>query len=350
MSMKAKDLAKLLQVSPATISLVLNNKPGISDGLRHTLIEKIKALGYEDMLHTGNKDFVSPSDKAQRAIAYLIYTDTDDNQERFAFYPAVMEGAEMQARESKFSLFVLHMSIGGNPHLKTLLKNTGAVAAAVQTTKITDQILQDLAPLQIPYVFIDAYRPDLSVSCVCVNNEQGVYTAVKHLKSKGHTNLGYIASGLESDSAVERRKHFHMALREYELVDRISNYYIAGSHTADPTAHLTAQFSEHPPAPSAFIAENDVIAWRSMSVLKKLGYRIPEDISIIGFDDRSVCTMTEPPLTTIRNYRNLMGRQAVTMIKNKLALQLVGLPDMPMKFELPTELIERDSVKQCRRS
>ena len=141
--MKAKELAKKLGVSPATISLVLNNKPGISDSLRHSLLEKIQELGCESMccegcLPSNKKEEEAPGAPAARqAIAYLIYTSSDEADDRFAFYPAVLEGAEMEARENGYNLLVLHMSCQGNANLRRLLQNGDTMGAIIQITPWT---------------------------------------------------------------------------------------------------------------------------------------------------------------------------------------------------------------------
>ena len=346
--MKAKDLAKKLGVSPATISLVLNNKPGISDSLRHSLIEKIRELGCDFMLSEASAASTHGGDEAPHArtrpvIVYLIYTSCDENNDRFAFYPAVLEGAEMEARDNNYNLVVLHMSCQGNANLSRLVECSGeAIGAIVQASHIDDCILHDLRTLNIPYVFVDAYRPDQKVSSVCVNNEQGIFSAVKYLKEKGHRELGYVYSGCENDSQVERRRCFHQALREF----RRENYFTAGcSMEADDFDVLKDLFRQTERMPTALIAENDRLAWRTMKALERGGYRVPDDISVIGFDDRSICTMVEPNLTSIKNYRHLMGRECVIMLQNVRHIKKLGFSDPCLKFELPTELIERDSVK-----
>lgn len=348
MGMKAKELAKILKVSPATISLVLNNKPGISDSLRHSLIEKIKELGYEDMLYSSTASAgknMTQNTGNRPSIAYLIYTASEENSERFAFYPAVLEGAEMEARDNNYTLLVLHVSCEGNAYLPSLLENAGAVGAIIQAKNANDCIMRDIKNLNIPCVFIDVYKPGVRISSVCVNNEQGIYSAVSYLKELGHTDIGYISSGQESDSSVERRKNFHQALREFKLPDKKDNYYSAGGQNADAYENLSAVWKDKKELPTAFMVENDLLAWRAIKALGRCGFKVPDDVSIIGFDDRSICTMTEPNLTTVKNFRNLMGREAVIMIQNKIRMKSIGVGDMPIKYELPTELIIRDSVK-----
>jgi len=348
MAMKAKELAQLLSVSPATISLVLNNKPGISDSLRQSLTEKIKELGCADMLTKEASTSLQADDQTGRVrtgIAYLIYSDGEENSERFAFYPAVLEGAETQARESGHNLMVYHVSPQGAPQLKTMLEDAGVIGAIIQATHITPEIQADLHRITLPCVFIDAYRPELNRSSVCVNNEQGIYSAVRYLKEAGHRNLGYILSGRESDSDVERRRCFHQALREYGLADRREFYYSAdgrGDQTAETMKRIWQGADK---IPTAIVCENDIIAFYAVRALNQCGYQVPQDVSLIGFDDRSICTMSDPKLTTLRSFRNLLGREAVKLLKNKLELKKLGISELPIKIELPTELVIRDSVR-----
>lgn len=352
--MKAKDLAKQLGVSPATISLVLNNKPGISNALRHSLLEKIRELGCGGMLEnayaapSGEEDAdIQTVCRPRPAIAYLIYTDCDEKSERFAFYPAVLEGAEMEARESCFNFVVLHMSREGNSNLRSLLDYSGEVAGLIiQAKKITDTILSDLKPLGLPYVFIDAYRPDIGVSSVSVNNEQGIFSAVRYLKEMGHRKIGYVSTGTEGDSHVERRRCFHQALWEYSLEDNRDYYYTFQDSNSLSCNELCAVWRDKTILPTALMAENDHVAWRLLKLLECCGLRVPEDISLVGFDDRSICTMMEPNLTTVKNSRHLMGRECVLLLKNMIRLQKLGVPNITLKLELPTELIIRDSVKK----
>lgn len=348
--MKAKDLAKKLGVSPATISLVLNNKPGVSDSLRHSLLEKIRELGCENMLSgSGSPQGMGDNDQTHPVIAYLIYTSSDEHNDRFAFYPAVLEGAEMEARDNNYNLVVLHMNSEGNPNLPNLLRCSGnVIGAIIQAFRINENIIEDIRNLEIPCVFVDSYRPERKVSSVCVNNEQGIMGAVQHLKERGHRRIGYVYSGCDSDCQLERRRCFHQALRTLDLEDVHENYFVAGCGAdANDIDCLSQAFSKSVHMPTALIAENDRQAWRTIKALRRSGYRVPEDVSVIGFDDRSICSMVEPNLTSVKNYRHLMGRECIIMLQNLRRLKRLGFKRPCLKYELPTELICRNSVADC---
>lgn len=348
MYIKAKDLANQLGVSPATISLVLHNKPGISSALRRSLVDRIKELGYGDMLQETPALPVPlpaqepPRSFPRRSIAYLIYTASDEASDRFAFYPAVLEGAEMQARENNCNLVVFHMNRGGVQRLDTLLNQSGTVMGAIiQATHISPEILEDISSLQIPCVFIDAYLPSARVSCVCTNNEQGMESVVQYLRDMGHRKIGYVSSGQDTDCQLERRRCFHLALRELGLSGHTEFEF-----TAKSAGDFISQWQSREELPSALAVENDLLAWHVAKALQSRGVRIPEDVSITGFDDRSLCTMMEPNLTSVKNSRHLMGREAVLLLGNLLQLRQQGLQDLPLKVELPTSLMARDSVRR----
>ena len=351
--MKAKELGKKLGVSPATITLVLNNKPGISDSLRHSLLEKIQELGCESMCCEGclpssqKEEPGAQAPHSRKSIAYLIYTSSDEADDRFAFYPAVLEGAEMEAREYGYNLLVLHMSCQGIAHLRRLLQSGGdAMGAIIQTSNVAEAILDDIRSLDIPCVLVDSYRPDVRVSSVSINNEQGIYSAVRYLKEKGHREIGYVYSGWDHDSQLERRRCFHQALLTYELPDRREYYFQAGASEDiyDPD-RLENLLKAAPKLPTALMAENDRQEWRTIKALERCGYRVPEDVSVIGFDNRTICTMVEPNITSFKNYRHLMGRECVTMLQNLHRLRKLGFQNPCLKLELPTELVERGSVR-----
>lgn len=358
--MKAKELAKKLGVSPATVSLVLNNKPGISEALRRSLIARIEEMGCGGMLCESCKEGNAPSSGKEPAacpvIAYLIYTagcdenvSTGSSWSVTPFYTAVMEGAEMEARDNRYCLSILHMNQEESNDLPALLRRAGNVAGViVQASHIDERIMADMRSIDVPRVFIDAYRPDLPYSSVCVNNEQGIFTLVRYLKEKGHRELGYVISEDASESLQERLRCFHTALRVFELPDRPENYFSSAwdeeTHSFD-FHRLSQQFKEREKLPTAIVAEDDGDALHVMLALRDMGLKVPEDVSVVGFDDNFLSSMTEPRLTTVKNYRHLMGRECVVLLQNLIRLRKVGVNNPRLKIEIATKLVERESVK-----
>lgn len=350
MGMKAKDLAKKLGVSPATISLVLNNKPGISDSLRKSLLEQIQALGHEDMLCESCREGEAPGrnaspQKRMDAIAYLSYLECED-QDISYFFPGVLEGAEVEARENGFYFSVLHRKCYPDVPLEELLRRRGnIVGAIIQTDDVTEDILQETSKIDIPFVFMDVYNPAKSLYTVRVNNFSSMHRIISYLKNRGHREIGYVYSGWELDWQKNRRTGFSCVLSDLGLEDRPENYFCAqiGGDIYE-YQRLADLFRSREKLPTALVCENDRQAMRTINALHQIGLRVPEDVSVVGFDNTALSKMTNPKLTTVRNSSHLMGRECVALLQNILRLKKLGIKLSHLAYELPTELVERDSV------
>ena len=207
--MKAKDLAKKLGVSPATISLVLNNKPGISDSLRQSLLKKIRELDCESMMcescREGEAPAIASAESGCKSIAFLSYLDCDDEEDDFSFFPGILEGAEAEARDNHLNLVVFHMKCQNGTSPAELFRRSGSiVGAVVQTHRITEEILREIQEIEVPAVFIDVYDPALPVNSVRVDNRQSMYNIVSYLKSCGLYVEYVLLAGLPCLASVER--------------------------------------------------------------------------------------------------------------------------------------------------
>lgn len=348
--MKAKELAKKLGVSPATISLVLNNKPGISDSLRESLLKEIQALGCEDMMcrscRAGEAPGTSPENTRRKTIVYLSYLGCEEWADQDSFYPGVLEGAESEARYRNYDFSVFHMLCQKAP-LSQLLSHCGEILGfIVQGECVTPQILNDLQGVNAPSVFMDNYDPRQKVSSVRVDNFEAMHTIVSYLKEKGHQNIGYVRSGWECSWQRNRFCAYRTALELMDLDYDPSFFFLAG--TGDDLwefQRLATAFSQAEKLPTALVCENDRQAVRAMNALRQIGLRVPEDISVVGFDDSAFSSAVCPKLTTVRNSSQLMGRECVMLLENLYRLKELGLSVPKIKYDLPAILVERDSVR-----
>ncbi len=347
MTIKSKELAKLLGVSTATVSLVINNRPGISASLREKLISDITELGYRDMI----KGSVSQDSKKEETrnfagkknIALAIYTTHKMQRDSFSFFPAVIEGIENEAHERGYDVKILHMN-GYERPLKSCINSKDTVGVVVQASNITDKILKELSELDVPYVSIDNFHPGKNVSSVCVNNEMGIYSAVSHLVNLGHKKIGYISSGSDRNALTERRRCFHLELRNFGLSDRAEDKFICGTDETKAVTTLMEMFKNCSELPTAFVAESDVVAWHCIRALKRLNYHIPNDVSVVGFDDLSIASLMEPPLTTVRSHRHLLGREIVIQLVNQENLNKIGYENVPIKLCVGITFMVREST------
>lgn len=351
MTIKSKDLAKLLGVCPATVSLLLNNKPGISDSLREKLTEQIKELGYGDMLkpvEPANATINAPVPPKKHTIVYAIYTLEDLGTDETGLYAHVLEGCEVQARELGFDLQVVHVNCNSGCSLKDCIKVDECIGVIIQSYQITEWMYEDIKKTGLSFIAVDRYNYAMNLSSVCVNNEDGIYLAVRYLYELGHRNIGYVASGIDANTWTERRRCYHQALREFRLTDRNEfRFYTNPKNPNDNTQvfnSLVEQWSKMDELPTAILCENDIIGVQVLRAARKIGLSVPEDISIIGFDDRSVSHWTDPPLTTVRIHCHLMGRQSVQLLLNLIDMRKAGFKGLPYKVNVGVDLVPREST------
>ncbi len=358
--MKAKDLAKKLGVSPATISLVLNNKPGISDALRKSLLEQIQQLGCEQMLSGSLREGAAQGQQAVqkqeatggcacRSIAYFIYHEHDyleDMNDPYNFFSGVLEGIEAEAWEHDYCLIMLHAGRHRKATIGEQLRRAGNVAGViVHPCTINEQILATMRGLSVPCVFMDTYTSlSWQPPSVCISNQQGMRRAVYHLHTLGHRRIGYVSSGWESPLNLERRRCFKEALSDFGLRCNEGDFFTAGEELGllDHTS-LLGDFRRAGSLPTALVCENDRQAWRVIKALQQAGLDVPGDVSVMGFDDGAICTTIEPNITTVHNSPQLMGRQCVLMLENLIRLKDLG-EEPWLRYELPASLVLRDST------
>lgn len=360
--MKAKDLAKKLGVSPATISLVLNNKPGISDSLRKSLLEQIQQMGCEQMLCEACREGAAPGQPAPpkaegstdrgggcRSIAYIIYQEQDyleDMNDPYNFFAGALEGVEAEAWDNDYCLIMLHVGKHKNVSLTEQLRRAGnVVGAIVHPCFLNEQIERDIKSTDIPCVFMDSFQPcGWQPPAVCVSNRQGMRALVEHLMSLGHRDIGYVYSGWDSQVYQDRMRCFLEAMEQHSLV--VNEDFLFLQDISEGLWDLQAPIRLFAPGkkmPTALICANDRQAWRTIKALQQNGLRVPQDISVAGFDDTVLCTQTDPSITSIHNSPQLMGRQCVQLLRNLMRMKELG--EVPwLRYELPATLVVRDST------
>ena len=321
MAIKSKELAGMLGVSAATMSLVLNHKPGISEELRNSLLEKIREMGYGYMIREEDEKGEREETVPNKTIAYVVLSEYHDDVEEAAFFPKVIEGAEREARKRGCRFTILHMYDEIGTKLRESINKEQFDGMLVYAAQISDSMKEAL-----------------------VNNRQGVFAAVKYLYGRGHRRIGYVSSGRPLCSLIERRKSFSYAMEELGLSeDPLLCVECAGTGQK-AQEFLEELWRDTGRIPTALLVENDVMAISVYRALRSNGLRIPEDVSVIGFDGRSICSMLEPALTTLRVPRRMMGRLLVTLLLQKMELQEHTEEMVTVRLEINAELVEMDSV------
>lgn len=337
MPVYAKDIAKALGISTSTVSMALNGKGGISAGTTKQVLEKAREMGYHRMERT---PFTGKN------LQYVIYKKHGFVVGDTPFFSALLEGVEMQATHDGYGLQInyFYESQDIERQLQSLI-GANTVGLVLLATEMTEEDVAPFLNIGKPIVVLDCACNSLAVNCIAINNVQTAYTGTKYLLQAGHRQIGYLASSVPINNFREREAGFRRAIEEFAPQDQGKNLILRIRPTieeayTDIIAHL--KHLDH--LPTAFFADNDIIATSGMRALKEYGYRLPEDISIVGIDDIPTCEVVQPRLTTMRVDKRQMGKLAI-----KRLIELLNDDEQEdsavLRIELSSRLIERESTR-----
>jgi LacI family transcriptional regulator len=334
------DIAHKSGVSLATVSLALNNKPGVASGTRIKVLEAAEALGYppKSSLATGKTSRLS-------TLGMIVKTDHVYAAYESPFYSRVIMGIEDACRRSGINLLFVTLPVDEQNcpvETPTLLYNESVDGILMVGAFVDKTVVSVSGRRTPPIVLVDAYSNTENFDTVVSDNFRAAYQAVEYLIGKGHQHIGLV--GGESNcypSLRDRRNGYIRALKENEITETyIANFNINKTQGYNEVIWL---LREHPQI-SALFCINDEVAVSSIRAAQELGRRIPMDLSVIGYDDIYMAQNTVPPLTTMHVDTIAMGRAAVQLLNFRLEN-----PDTAcMTLTIHPKLIERDSVHSTR--
>lgn len=335
MAFKAKDIAKMVGVSTATMSLVLNNKPGVGEKKRQEIINKINELGCSYLLKESSKDHGN--------IGFVVYKREGSIVNESPFFAYILEGITDRARKHGYILNFIYINKDMPPEeQRDQIESAKCKGMIIFAVEMFHDDLLVFKQSGIPFVILDNSFREFEVDAVAINNIQGTSKAVAHLFEMGHRRIGYIRSKVLINSFKERYSAFKRALVNHGLRFDKNDLIEVGYSEQGVKTDTMDYVSRHSEFPTAFFAENDLIACNAVQAFKEAGLKVPEDISVIGFDDRPICTMIEPRLTTIEVPKHILGPEVVEMLVSKMEHGR----EYSMKLEVGTKLVIRESVKR----
>ena len=335
MAIKVKDLASMLGVSPSTVSLVLNNRPGISEATRQRVFDKLTELGYSSMI---------PRSSAVNSLnlRLVIFKKHGGVVADTHFFSQVIEGIDSQTRKNGCNLLINYIS-GLEPQEERMrvFAQSSCDGVILLATEMDAADLEPFLKLNLPMVVLDSYFETIQQDAVVINNVQGASAAVRHLIAMGHRSIGYLHSRIHINNFQERREGVVKALSAAGLELPEQMIFRLEPSIEGAAASMRELLRQHRSLPTAFFAANDLIAIGAARALKEAGCRIPEDISIIGFDDMPVAEAMDPPLTTVYVPKQRLGMLAVDRLISQIGQEA---PEF-IKVEVGTHLVKRRSVR-----
>ena len=305
--MTIKDLAKLTNTSPATVSLALNGKAGVSGTTRERIIKAAEENGY--ILPKRTVAFPS---SIIRLVAVSKPNTSGIHNFRTTFFAEIINYIQTRCSELNYSMIysmVPHSDfLQSILNLETIQPSCGIIVLGTYLENSEVPLLQQLP---VPFVLLDRNCTIHNLNSVSINNFSGAYLAVENLISCGHTRIGYISSSPNVYNLEERRSGFLSALRTHDLSLAPQDIIPTNSYSSDGVQRLKAALSDRSDIPTAFFCENDYTALSLVSALTQLGYSVPGDVSVIGFDDVPECSLTTPPLSTVHVDRQALATAAV---------------------------------------
>lgn len=328
-----KDVAKHAGVSRQTVSRVINNKDGVSDATRARVQQVVEKLGYQPNAaarsmavgHTHTLGCISPD------LTNYIFA-------------SMIESAQTEARRLGF--FTLTGSAPNKADFKPLLNEMlyRRVDGLLVLNPRDDDRHHHLLPLikkGMPVVYIKNTPNGEAVSSVSCDDINGGYKATQYLLELGHTSIATIPGPKNEECTPDRLEGYRKALTEAGLEPN-QGLIIYGDWTAKSGGRATQILLESGISFSAIFTHNDRMAMGSIRALRKAGLKVPQDVSVIGYDDIPLSSYFDPSLTTLRQPMDEFGQCAA-----RLLINAIHNPNRPLEqVRLRTQLVERESCAQ----
>lgn len=325
-------IAKKLGVSKNTVSLALRGIPGISEKTRKLIIDTAAELGYQ----------YKPAGRQEKGTKNLCLVVPKSAQNSIDFFSLIQMGIEDEAKKNNMNTILHYYDENGEEFQTPLCIEDKIVAGIITLGRVSKNTVRILESYEIPTVLVDNYFDDMETDCVLTDNHNGGYNATKYLIGKGHTQISFFGCIDESISFYDRYMGYRKAMERRQLkVEERFNPFISNEFASyEEAVVIMKRLKEEGIFPTAFVCRNDASAIFLYKVLKQMDISIPEQVSVIGFDDISAAADVSPELTTMRVNKEQMGRKAVM----KLLARLDDRGGIAEKLLLAAELVERDSV------
>lgn len=327
-----QDVAKLANVSIATVSRVINNQGGVRKPTEERILKAIKELGY-----IRNAAARTIKSKETNTIGVIVPDIKNP------FFPMVMAGIEMKAREKDY--FTILSSTNESPIVEEkIIKNfveRGVDGVIITTANENGDQLKLLQNQNIPIVAVDRSIKSFDVDTVLVDNLKGSYQAVQRLILQGHERIAIICGPQNTTPGQERYLGYKRALEEYGI--NLEEQYVVQGDFSEQSGYFAARkLSELHARPTAIFSSNNLMTIGCMKALTDLDWKLGEEVSFIGFDDVDIATFLKPKLSVVARPMNAIGEIAFTLLHERIHFK-GSLPKR--EYSLTPELIIRESCQ-----
>lgn len=330
-----QDVARLADVSIATVSRVINNQGGVRKVTEERILKAIEELGY-----IRNAAARTMKRKETNTIGVIVPDIKNP------FFPLVMAGIEQKAREKDY--FTILSSTNESPIIEEkIVKNfieRGVDGVIITTANEDGEHLNLLQEQNIPIVAVDRSIRSFDVDTVLVDNVKGSYQAVQHLILQGNRKIAIICGPQNTTPGFERFIGYKKALEDYNIP--LDERYVVQGDFGEHSGYLaTRQLNELDDRPTAIFSSNNLMTIGCMKALEEIEWKLGDEVAFIGFDDVDIATFLSPKLSVVTRPMNAVGEIAFTFLYERIHFK----SDLPKrKYSLPPELIIRQSCRLVR--
>jgi LacI family purine nucleotide synthesis repressor len=330
-----KDVARIAGVSTTTVSHVINKTRFVAEATQERVMQAVKELNYAPSA-------VARSLKCNttRTIGMLVTQSTNP------FFAEVVDGVESYCYRQGYTLILCNT--GGiyekqRDYIRMLAEKR-VDGMLVMCSDLTEELREMLdAHQDIPKVIMDWGPESSKADKIIDNSEEGGYLATKYLLEKGHAKIACLSGQVQKVACIERIAGYKRALSEFGIPFQ-ENYILEGNFECDTAVEAADKVAAMPieQRPTAIFCFNDIMALGLISRLQQLNINVPDDISVVGYDNIDLAAYFSPPLTTVHQPKRRVGKTAFEIL-----LERIKDKDHDKRiFEMHPELIERQSVKQ----
>ena len=331
-SVTMRDIADALDVSAVTVSKALADKEGVSDEVKLKIKKKAQEMGYRYNL---SSKFTKESLKYNIGIIVSEQFFEDNS-----FYASLYRELMMKLSNTNYCgiLEIISKESERICKVPNIFENN-KVDGIILMGQLEDNYVKNIATLDVPYMLLDFYREIDPVGAIVTDNTIGCYKLTNYLISMGHRDIAFVGNIHSTTSIIDRYLGMIKSLLEHNRP--INSYWLIADRD-ESGSFIDLKLPDK--MPTAFVCNCDEIAFLLIKKLKSIGYKIPEDLSVVGFDDYIYATICDPKLTTYRVDLKEMAEATVYSLINK-----IQNPDYILsKKIIAGDIVIRDSVKKIK--
>jgi len=329
------DVAKLAQVSPSTVSHVLNKTRFVSPQMTEKVLKAIKELDYRPNLLARGLAI------GKTNTIGLIVSDIKN-----PFFPEVIQGVEELALNEGYYIFLCNTDYNidkGIKSIRALIQKK--VDGIILDSGLADNffLMKELLETKIPIAIIDWNESNINADRIILDFKPGIKEAVEYLVCFGHRNIYFISGPKNLSTSIIRKNYFLESIEEHREL-AINHKIFYGDFKFEGGVEISRNLLKENILPTAIMCANDLMALGVMKTLKEYNIKIPYDISIIGLDNIQMSELVEPSLTTLEYKKYLIGQTAMQMLINRIMDK-----DFPtQKKNFTAKLIKRNSTAKVK--